>query len=890
MPPQEPWFSNICERMKPHLNRTVKRRERRGPLSALLCAAALLISSLTTHAATFTVNMSGVQFVPQNLTIDVGDTVVWVNLDFMFHDTVSGVNRVPSGLWQSPLLQNGGSFSFTFDNVAPGTYPYYCTPHVFAPFNMTGTITVRAANQPPTVNIVSPPNNATFPAGANIVIQATASDSDGSVARVDFFANGTPIGVTFAPPYTATLANAGSGNYVLSAVAVDNLGAVSTPAIVAVSVEFSDAPSIVVPPQSQSAMAGTNVTFTVVAAGTPPLSYQWQFNGIDLIGATGTELLLENVQTNQSGQYRVIVSNAAGSVSSLPATLVVTEFPNEPPTVRLISPGNGAFLPFGSDVPVVAEAEDSDGAIAFVEFLVGATVAGVASNPPFTVMLANLPPGEHAISARAVDDRGAFAVSGSNIVTVLIPPTITLTQPVAGQVFALGSNVLLSALVTPTGGQITAEFFANGASIGSDSIWIPSLAGPYTLIGVAADQVGQRATSAPVSIRVFIPELIRPTVTITQSPPDFARVSGTVLLAGMAADETGLDRIEVQVNNEPALLAEGTTHWRAEISVPPGNITVRVRSVDLAGNVSAETTRFFTYLVHGTIAVETRGIGTVTPDLNGRVLEIGKVYTVEARPGAGHIFRSWEGVPNTNHALLSFAMRSNLVLIAHFIPNPFERLKGAYTGLIFETNHPSPESAGSFRLQLTKSGAFTGKLMLNGKSYSFRGRFDSAGNATVPVLRRGQTPLVLTMQLDVGGNSNQIDGNVTGGARSAALLAFRNVFHSRHNPAPHRGQRAFTLWTSTSFGDELAGAGKVKISAAGGARVRGELVERRKLSLSSALSPDGDVPIHSRFRKFDETLMGWMELGDAGEPQGELLWMRAGAAPFHIWMRVEAGH
>jgi plastocyanin len=887
IPLQAPQCPKMCVRVKPPLNEILKRRERRAPLNSLLCAAALLISSCAAPAATFIVNMSGVQFVPGNLTIDVGDTVVWVNQDFVLHDTVSGVSRVPSGIWQGPLLQNGGSFSFTFDSVAPGTYPYYCTPHAFAPFNMIGSITVRAANQPPTVTILSPSNGAAFPVGASIVIQAAAADSDGSVARVDFFANGASIGVSIVPPYTATLANAASGSYALSAVAVDNLGAASTSAVVNVSVAVSDSPSIVIPPQSQSVVVGTHVTFTVIAAGTPPLSYQWQFNGTNLPGATGTELLLQNVQTDHSGQYSVAVSNAAGSITSLPATLTVTEFPNAPPIVSLISPANGAFFPLAAGITAVAEAEDSDDSIAFVEFLIGTSVAGIASNPPFAVILTNLPPGEHAISARAMDDRGAMGTSDAHTITILVPPSITLTQPAPGQLFLLGASVPLDTLVTPLGAQITTEFFANATGIGTDPVWVPLIAGPYTLFAVAVDQAGQRATSGPVSIRVFIPELIKPTVTVTQSPPDFARVSGTVLFAGVAADETGLERIEIQVNNGPVIIAEGTTHWRAEISVPPGNITVRVRSVDLAGNVSAEVTRFFTYVVPGAMIVQTRGAGTVTPDLNGRVLEIGKVYTIEARPGAGHVFHSWEGVPNTNHALLSFVMQSNLVLTANFIPNPFIRLKGAYTGLFFDTNNIAPDSSGFFRLQLAKAGAFSGKLMLNGRSHSFRGKLDSAGQAVLPVLRRGHAPLVVTLRLDVSGDSNQIEGSVTDGQWTAALLANRNVFHSRQNPAPHRGQSTFALWTIATTGEEPAGSGKVKISAAGSTHVRGELNGRRKLSLTSALGSDGVAPIYVTFRKFDETLIGWMAFVGGGVPSGELVWMRAGTDPFSVRLRVE---
>src|SRR5439155_26165252 len=111
------------------------------------------------------------------------------------------------GLWHSGTFPNGSSFSFTF-NVPAGNYSYFCTPHFT--LGMVGGITVAAGNNPPSVSIFSPINGATFPAGTNIIIQASASDSDGTVARVDFSSNGNLIGSAFAQPYTVTLSNVGA--------------------------------------------------------------------------------------------------------------------------------------------------------------------------------------------------------------------------------------------------------------------------------------------------------------------------------------------------------------------------------------------------------------------------------------------------------------------------------------------------------------------------------------------------------------------------------------------------------------------------------------------------------------------------------------------------------
>ncbi len=82
-------------------------------------------------------------------------------------------------------------------------------------------------------------------------------------------------------------------------------------------------PTIAAQPQSQTVGAGANVTFSVAAMGTAPLSYQWRFNGINIGAATSSSLALSNVQSANEGAYTVVVSNAFGSVTSASATLTV---------------------------------------------------------------------------------------------------------------------------------------------------------------------------------------------------------------------------------------------------------------------------------------------------------------------------------------------------------------------------------------------------------------------------------------------------------------------------------------------------------------------------------------------------------------------------------------
>ncbi len=82
-------------------------------------------------------------------------------------------------------------------------------------------------------------------------------------------------------------------------------------------------PSIMTQPQSQIVNQGVDATFTVSASGTTPLYYQWRFNTTNIAGATATSYTVASAQTSNAGDYSVVVTNAAGSVTSSNATLIV---------------------------------------------------------------------------------------------------------------------------------------------------------------------------------------------------------------------------------------------------------------------------------------------------------------------------------------------------------------------------------------------------------------------------------------------------------------------------------------------------------------------------------------------------------------------------------------
>ncbi len=88
-------------------------------------------------------------------------------------------------------------------------------------------------------------------------------------------------------------------------------------------------PEIVTQPISQTAALGGSVTFTGAATGSAPLTYQWQKDGVDLPGATAPQLTLAGLTAGDAGSYRLVVSNAGGSVQSAAATLTLVAPPSE---------------------------------------------------------------------------------------------------------------------------------------------------------------------------------------------------------------------------------------------------------------------------------------------------------------------------------------------------------------------------------------------------------------------------------------------------------------------------------------------------------------------------------------------------------------------------------
>ena len=122
-------------------------------------------------------------------------------------------------------------------------------------------------------------------------------------------------------------------------------------------------PTISAQPMSQTGSTGGSVTFEAHASGLN-LSFQWQRNGVNIAGATNntnnvSTYTLSNLTAGDNGaQFRVVVTNSDGTVTSAAATLTVTG--NQPPAVSITSPANGTIYRAGDRINFTATASDAE--------------------------------------------------------------------------------------------------------------------------------------------------------------------------------------------------------------------------------------------------------------------------------------------------------------------------------------------------------------------------------------------------------------------------------------------------------------------------------------------------------------------------------------------------
>ncbi|MCK9689028.1 discoidin domain-containing protein [Scleromatobacter humisilvae] len=253
---------------------------------------------------------------------------------------------------------------------------------------------LHVAAQPNALAIVTPPASQVVTVGQSAQFSVLAT----STAPVTFqwMKGATAIagatGFAYTTPVLTADDNGASWSVVVTSGATSVPSAAATVTVVAPSV-----PTIATAPAAQTVAAGGSAQFSVVANGSPLLTYQWRKNGANIAGATASTYTTPTLQTADSGStWDVVVTNSAGTVTSTAARLTVTA--GTAPAI--VTQPAGASVSAGQSLTLSVVAAGS-GPLHYQWQLNGSTNVGTDSST-FT------------IAAAQASDAGTYTVTVSN--------------------------------------------------------------------------------------------------------------------------------------------------------------------------------------------------------------------------------------------------------------------------------------------------------------------------------------------------------------------------------------------------------------------------------------------------------------------------------------------
>ena len=370
--------------------------------------------ALTSEPAGFTVSLTSPT---SNSTFFTTDTI-------SFAVVITGTADIARVvfLMDGQLIGSDETAPYTFDAALPaGTHSI--TARAFDSLDAGATsspiiVTVTAPNAPPTVTLTAPEEGANVLASEPIAFSADASD-DGNVAQVDFYAETQLLGTSFSAPYTVT-STLPAGSYSITAIATDDLGLSTTSSAVAITVTAPNEPPSVVltaPADGATFTSTETITFTADTSDDGGVAQVEFYAGTELLGTDSSEPYTVTSRLS-AGSYSItaVAIDDLGVNTTSSAVAIMVTGPNEPPSVVLTAPPEGATFPYNESIIFTADASDDLG-VDHVEFVANDEVIGTDTAAPYSLTVTLLP-GSYIITAKATDSTGLESTSTAVSITV----------------------------------------------------------------------------------------------------------------------------------------------------------------------------------------------------------------------------------------------------------------------------------------------------------------------------------------------------------------------------------------------------------------------------------------------------------------------------------------
>ena len=484
----------------------------------------------------------------------------------------------------------GVPYTYAWTNVAGGSYTLTAkaTDNLGAVTTSSAiTVTVNAA---PTVSLTAPANGAIYAAPASISLSANASDSDGTVSKVEFYKGIALLGTSTSAPYSYAWDNVVSGSYTLTAKATDNQGNTTTSSAITVTVNVAPTVSLTAPSSGASYNAPANINLSANASDSNGTVAKVEFyNGSTLLGSDTSSPYSYAWSNVAAGSY-TLTAKATDNLGAVTTSGAITVTVNAGPSVSLAVPADGAIYTAPASINLSANASDTDGTVSKVEFYRGTTLLGSDTTSPYSYAWNNVVAGSYTLTAKATDNLGAVTTSGAITVTVNAAPTVSLTAPSSATIYTAPANINLSANASDGDGTLSkVEFYSGSTLLGTSTsapysyAWSNVAAGSYTLTAKATDNLGAVTTASAIAVTVNA----GPSVSLAV-PADGAiyTAPASINLSANASDTDGTVS-KVEFYNGSTLLGTTTTSpysftWS---NVPGGTYDLTAKAYDNNGAV-----------------------------------------------------------------------------------------------------------------------------------------------------------------------------------------------------------------------------------------------------------------------------------------------------------------
>jgi len=543
-----------------------------------------------------------------------------------------------------------------------------------------------------------------------------------------------------------------------------------------------------------------------------------------------------------------------------------------PPKVLTFSPASGTVV---SNTSVLVKGTASDNvAVAGVEYRL-ANAAGTnawqfaAGTTNWSATVTNLIPGPNTVTVEAIDTSSNISALVSHAFDYDVPAPLKLATNGRGAVSISGA----ASIAKPTNGQpldlgFTYILTAKAASGFAFTNWTGGTnANPPFGIFATNARLSFQMESNLTLIANFV-DVTPPGISISSPTKDQRWSNSTFTATGTAKDNVQVSNVLCQLNGSGWTLATpgdtNWTNWKVTLTPLESSNLFEAYSVATTGNISPTNKITFFYIPSAKLAVQTNGLGGITPVDNGKMLAIGTNYTLTASPGHNYIFSNWvaSGSANfvSNSPKLSFTMQSNLALAANFVTNVFLAAQGTYNGLFAPADAPRRQTnSGAITLSVTGTGAFSGKLTIGADTPSLTGQFDPAGAATTTTHRKGQSNLITTLQLDFAGQT--VSGAVTDGSFVAQVIADLDVFNSTRKATNYEGRYTFIIPGTNHSGVGPLGTscGTATVSSSGAVTFTVNLADgtTAPVNPSGVVSKDGWWPFYLPLYSGNGSLWSW---------------------------------